>query len=75
MTDQRVRMVCGTVLIVVAVSIVLWSDMYLRPAAIPGTDPRSWDIVGTILLGLGIRTFWRADQNMNTRSHHEKGSM
>lgn len=36
------------------------SDLYIRTADIPGTDPDSYDLVGSLLLGAGFIAFFIA---------------
>lgn len=57
--SANVKLVCSTVLMALSALAVAWSDWYLRPAQIPGTDPKSWDAVGTIGIMLGGIGFWR----------------
>ena len=54
------KSIASVLLIAVASAMVLASDIFLRAQGLDGKygiDTRSWDIVGTILMGVGIVAF------------------
>lgn len=45
-----VALVCLTYLASVFGALIMVSDVFLRSQNIPGTDPRSWDVIGSFIL-------------------------
>ena len=54
------KSIASVLLIAVSAAMVLASDIFLRAQGLDGKygiDARSWDIVGTVLMGVGIVAF------------------